>query len=256
MKRKIGLITGLVLAGLVLAGCSSNDPLVTAEANRRNADAERQRAETQIKVENWQLERDQKQSAADRQKAKDELQKNLDAVYGPAEREEDLKRQWVAFWTGVVVLGGLAILGAIIVVDRYRLSKREIVKSVEEQALQERERLNTIKAEIRQATAELATYEVRSRQELSNVRKAQRELTDTQVKVEEAKRVLKQTEEEFAHLCLLVQQERAKLKRFGISGTRFGRGTSTTFLPRTPGDQPGGNGEGKNANLSDLPTAD
>ncbi len=173
MSNKNLIIVGLV-AVLLATGCNSNDPLVIAEANKRNAEAEERRANTQIKVEDWQLKREREQSELDKQKTKDELQKHLDAIYGPIEREENLKRQWTAFWVGVSIIVGLVSLGAAIGVDRYRLARRSAIQALEDEIRQARTQRDALANEVQRLQNEAKTYRTQARTELAQIRKEQR----------------------------------------------------------------------------------
>lgn len=209
MARQHLIIAGLV-ALLLATGCNSNDPLVIAEAKKREADAQKTTAETFMKLSDWQLTYDEKASALERQKAKDELQKHLDALYAPIEREENLKRQWIAFWGGMSIVAGLVLLSAGIGIDRYRLSRRSAVQSIEAETCQARAQRDDIAGEVQQLQNEAAAYRAQARTELAQIRKDQREarrqIADMRGKLLELEQQCRAEEEKLKQLRILNTQ--------------------------------------------------
>jgi hypothetical protein len=215
MTRQHLIITGLI-AMLLATGCNSNDPLITAEANKRNAEAEKTRTENQIKLEEWQLTYGEKVSALERQKAKDELQQRLDAIYGPIEREENLKRQWTAFWIGVSIIVGLMSLGAAIGVDRYRLARRSAVQALEDEIRQARAQRDALANEVRRLQNEATTYRTHARTELTQIRKEQRS----------ARKQLAEMQGKLLALQDQCRAEEEKVKRLRSLNTSLSSGTT------------------------------
>ncbi|MBM3128503.1 MAG: hypothetical protein FJ009_07670 [Chloroflexi bacterium] len=212
--------THLIIAGLVAVllttGCNSNDPLVIAEAKKREAEAEKTSAETLMKLGDWQLTYEEKALALQQQKAKDALQQHLDAIYGPIEREENLTRQWTAFWVGASVIVGLALLGAAIVVDRYRLARRSAVQALEAEIRQARAQRDAIAGEVQRLQNEANAYRAQARTELAQIRKEQRD----------ARKQLAETQGKLLALQDQFRAEEEKAKRLRALNASLSSGTT------------------------------